>query len=478
MTVLRRLWALRRRRPGLALAAGLTGAFLLAYPFVDLWLRDVGVAPQFVFWDFGAYGGAVGRWEAGEPIYVRSDGGGFHGKYLYPPFTVLLFWPFTRLGYPLGAATWGAVSVLVLWAGMVGLLRRLGHDLGWPDRLLVGWAILGFQPLLLALKMGQTAGFLTGLLCLAYAVRSGSDGTRRGADDAREQSDDPRERATDDAREDSADSVQAPAGTRTASTDTRTASTGARPASTGARPRSFLSGGLTAVVGLSKLPYAPAAAHLLADRDRLLGGVAAGVGLLALSLAVFGVDAHVAYLDVLRWGIDAGSRARHPSLWLAPYYRPYYAVAEVSFLIQVALSLVIAALALRATDAVDAEVFALGMAAVPLISPKTYAYYLVVLLPAATVLFVREYHREGYPAVALLGLVLATLHSYGLKLLVDLGPRFGGMQDVWNVMLPFLQPGLWANVLLVGFAAWRVSQHVVWPAALTKGRNQAASKGD
>lgn len=456
MTVLRRLWALRRRRPGLALAAGLTGAFLLAYPFVDLWLRDVGVAPQFVFWDFGAYGGAVGRWEAGEPIYVRNDGGGFHGKYLYPPFTVLLFWPFIRLGYPLGAATWGAVSVLVLWAGMVGLLRRLGHDLGWPDRLLVLWALFGFQPLLLALKMGQTAGFLTGLLCLAYAVLPGSDGaTARG----------------DDARKDSADSVQAPAGTRTAST-------GARPASASARPRSFLSGGLTVVVGLSKLPYAPAAAHLLANRDRLLGGVAAGVGLLAVSLAVFGVDAHVAYLDVLRWGVGAGSRARHPSLWLAPYYRPYYAVAAVSFPIQVALSIVIATLALRATDAVDAEVFALGLAAVPLISPKTYAYYLMVLLPAATVLFVREYHREGYPGLALLGLVLATLHSYGLKLLVDLGPALGGMQDAWNALLPFLQPGLWANVLLVGFAAWRVSQHVVWPTSLASVRTTASSNTD
>lgn len=422
MTIIRRLSALRRQQPRLALVAGLTGLLFLGYPFVDVWLRSLEIAPQFNFWDFGAYGAAVNRWEAGEAVYVRNDSGGFHGKFLYPPFTLLLFWPFTLLDYPWGARLWGVVSVLVLWVGMVGLIRRLGVDLRFPERLLVLWGVLGFQPLLLTLKMGQMAGFLTGMLCLAYAVLPAGEGISRS--------------------------------------------------------RAVLSGALTGVVGVAKLPYATASAHLLTDRNRVLGGVAGVAGLLALSLVVFGVDTHVAYLDVLRWGIDAGSRARHPSLWLAPYYRPFYVVAGVSFPLQVLLSLGVAGLAVFSRAEANSEVFALGLAAVPLISPKTYAYYLVVLLPAATILLVREYQRGGYPIVALVGLVLANVHSYGLKLLVDLGPSLGGLKEAWATVLPLLQPGLWANVLLVGFAAWRVSQHVALPDSLANGRDRAASKGD
>lgn len=407
MAALQRLWSLRRRRPLFVAVALATGLFLLSYPVVDALLRSRGIAPEFVFWDFGAYGGAVNRWQAGEPIYITNADGDFHGKYLYPPVVLLLFWPFTQLSYPLPAMLWGVVSVAVLWAGMQTLLRALGVDLRWHERLLLLWALLGFQPLLLTLKLGQMAGFLTGLLCLAYAALVAGDA------------------------------------------DT--------PAGESAGPWSFLSGGLTAVVGLVKLPYAPASAHLLASRDRLLGGVAAVVAVAGLSLAAFGLETNLAYHDVLRWGIEAGKDTRPPTLWLPPYYQPLYVVRSVSFELRVLLSGAIAVLAFTARGA-DADLFALGVAAVPLLAPQTYTYYLVALLPAAAVLLVGELNREGWPAVPVLALLLAATHSYGLKLLVDARFLFAydGLRWLWEAVIPALQPALWGNLLLVGLATWRV----------------------
>ena len=429
VTVLRRLHPVVRRRPLLAALAGATALFFFAYPLVDAWLRGLGVAPGFVFWDFGAYGGAVRRWEAGEAVYLTNDSGGYHGRYLYPPFVLLLFWPFTRLGYPWAATAWGVVSVAILWRGLVAAIRTAGYDPRGVEQAAILWLLCGFQPLLLSLKMGQTAGFLAGALCLAYAALGGEAADARGPSDFESEG----------------------------------------------RVRSSLSGALTAAVCLFKLPYAPAAAHLLADRDRLLGGVAAGAGLVALSVAVFGVETNLAYLDVLRWGLGTGGAARSPTLWLPPYYRPFYYVASSSLAIQAAASVAIAALAVLAPEDAESEVFALGVAAVPLLAPKTYAYYLVALLPAAAILLVRERRRDGRPGVPILALLLSNVHSYGLKLLVDLGPRLGGYEAAWETALPLLQPGLWANVLLVGFAAWRVCQRVTVAGWRAQARRAAVS---
>jgi alpha-1,2-mannosyltransferase len=424
MTALQRLRALRYERPRLAALAGFTALFFLCYPLVDAWMRGQGIAPPFRYWDWGAYGGAVNRWQSGEAIYVRNESGGFHGGYLYPPFVLLLFLPFTWFPYPMGPALWGAVSVLLLWRGLVGVVRTAGYDPTTTEEVLLLFAVVGFQPLLLSVKMGQMAGFVVGGLCLAYAVL-------------------PREGSVDDAAGD------------------------ADAASTMDTVRSVVSGMVTGGLGLAKLPYAPASAHLLTDRRRLLGGVVGAVGLVGLSLAVFGIDTNVAYLDVWRWGIDAGGRVRHPTLWMAPYYRPFYPIARQSFVVQVALSLAIALLAVRAPKSANPEVFALGLAAVPLVAPKTYTYYLVALLPAAAVLLVREARRDGRLEIPLLALVLANLHSYGLRALGEVGPALGGLESAWNELLPLLQPGLWANCLLVGLAAWRVGKATTWTNPVT-----------
>ncbi|MFB6296631.1 MAG: glycosyltransferase 87 family protein [Halobacteriales archaeon] len=432
MAALDRLWSLRRERPVFVAASLGLLAFYAVYPFVDAWLRSIGVAPAFAFWDFGAYGGGVNRWLDGAPIYQQNADGGYHQSFLYPPVVLLVFVPFLRvlpgllgwldgllggvvlLGPVVGALAsvrpavlWIGTSALLLWVALLLVVRELGLGLSTRERLFLLWLLLGFQPLLLAVKMGQMAPFLVGLLSLSFV------GILRGEEKW------------------------------TGNRDGRLAA--------------FASGAATAVVGITKLTYAFAGAHLLADRDRMTGAVATGIALLAVSLLVFGVDIHVTYLDVLAWGIGQGSSARTPALWLAPYYKPLFWIpGSLAVRILAALLVSIGAV-LAARDAIR-EVFALGVAAIPLFSPLTYTYYLVALLPAVVVLLAGELDRDGRPALLLAGLFLASIHSYGLKFVVDVLPELLGLGSALRPVYPLLQPGLWGNAIIVGIAAVRVAQ--------------------
>ena len=389
-------------RPVLAASAVLALAVLLAYPAVDWWLRSKGISAPFRYWDFGAYGGAVNRWQAGDSLYLRNDNGGFHGTFLYPPVAVLLFAPFVELfGTGVSPQVWNAVGVGTLWVGLQALVAALGYDLRWYERGVLLWALLGFQPLLLGLKLGQTAPFMAGLLALAGAGVCRERGGTGESGDA-----------------DGSDTLGRIAG--------------------------LTSGLATAVVGFVKFAYAPVGAHLLRSRRRFGAAVAGGLVLVGLSIAVFGVEQNLAYIDVLAWGAGRGDSARSPALWLAPYYRPLFWVPG-SFVLRVTGSLIVAGYALLATGA-DREVFALGLAAFPLLTPLAYTYYFVALLPAVVVLLAVELeHDSGYPALVLVGLLCLQFHSYGLRLLVVELPDVVPAMTALSPAYPLLQPGLWGT---------------------------------
>lgn len=376
--------------------AVLLAAYHLVYPCLDWWLRGAEIAPPFSFWDFGAYDQAVEAWRNGGEIYTRNEDGGYHGSYLYPPIVLVLFAPFAALGRGVGDPLWIAFSVAVLWIGMVLVIERLAGRRSWPERLLLAWLLAGYQPLLLAAKMGQTAAFMTGLLCVAFVT------LERGA---------------------------------------------------ASRVARFASGAATGVVGVVKLAYAPVGAHLLADRDRLLGAVAAGAGLVGLSLLVFGVEVHRTYVEVLAWGFGRGGTARSPAVWLAPYFKPLGWLAESLWLRLVAVAAVVL-VAVLARDR-DREIFALGVAAFPLLTTLAYTYYLVALLPAAAILIHGELVRGGRPVVPTLGIGLASVHAYGLFAITTLVPQYLPVLD--ERLVYFLaQPGTWGCLLLAGTAFARV----------------------
>ncbi|MFB6161502.1 MAG: glycosyltransferase 87 family protein [Haloferacaceae archaeon] len=395
MSVLARLWASRRERPWLVAGVALFLVALLLHPLVDAWLRAAGVAPPIRAFDFGTYLEGVERWRTGGTVYRRSEGGGFHGTFLYPPVVLLLLRPFDAVPFRTAHLLWSGGGLVVLWVGLQLAADEFGADLAPVDRVVLLFALVGFQPLLLALKMGQTAGLLAGLLALALWL------LRRGE------------------RRD------------------------------GRRAR-VASGALTAAVCVVKPAYAPVCAHLLADRDRFAGGVAAVGALAAVSLAAFGLEIHRTYLEVLAWGVAGGGPLRQPALWLAPYFRPLFVLRGEALALRVGGSLAVAALAVAAGRAdADHLAFALGVAAMPLLTPLPYTYYLVAALPAALVCLAVEAGRgrDGHPLAAVAALACLHAHAYGLKLAVSVLPEAG------PAVHGLLQPGLWGVLVLVGVAA-------------------------
>lgn len=425
MSLLGRLWAMRRERPVFVAVSLGTLAVLAVYPLVDWQLRTAGIGAEFLFRDFGAYNAAVERWRAGEALYRRTPEDGFWGSYLYPPVVVLLFLPFTApLPFRPAAMAWVATTALLLWLGLQALVAALGYHLRWYERLGLGWLVAGFHPVLLAAMLGQTALLAGGLLSFAGAALVRDPGPR-------------------------VDAGTGAHGSAAADDDGSHASAWA-----------LGTGAATAVVGVVKLAYAPVGAHLLHDRRRLRGALLVVPPVAWLSVRFFGVAAHRTYLDVLLWGVRQGSGpVRSPTLWLPAYYKPLAWMPRAQT-VRVGVCLAVVGLALLAEVRARRLVFALGLATFPLVAPQTYTYYLVALLPAVVVLLVEEIERDGYPVVPVLGLLFAHLHAYGLKFLVDVLPGAVAPLRALRPVFPLAQPGLWGTALLVGLAAFRVAQSV------------------
>jgi hypothetical protein len=426
MAAIRRLWSLRERRPGFVTVSLAVLAFLFVYPAIHWWLQTRGIAGAFRYYDLGAYRAAVDAWQAGDPIYVRNEDGGYHGSYLYPPVYLLMFLPvsdvpFADLTFHQAGTLLNVVSLGLLWLGLQAAIASYDLRLAWIDRLLLLWAVAGFAPVIISMHLAQVSVFLAALLSFVLG------GIAYGEDD-------------------------------------------------GGVVLDYASGALTTVACTVKLIYASGGAHLLVDRRRFVGAVAAGGGLLVVSLAMFGVETHLRYYEVLTWGKGWGeSRPPFPpNLWLPPYFRPfYYLGSTVGMAIRVGLAGIIGVLALvSAGEAVERETFALGVAAIPLIAPRAYTQDLAVLLPVVVALLATELRREdGYPSLPVVGLFLAAAHPYGLygilHLLAAVFPPW--TYETIQPAVGLLQPGVWATVLLVGLAMYRVAEAAERPAAITNG---------
>ncbi|PSQ19948.1 hypothetical protein BRD00_00500 [Halobacteriales archaeon QS_8_69_26] len=436
MSALRRLIALRTERPRFVAASLVVLGMLLAWPLFDVSLRHLKTAgtgydwvSPFHFNDFGAYAVAIARWYNGEPVYWQRADGGYFGTYLYPPVYLLVFLPWFELGQfgflqglPLtehpadvSGLLFEVFSVGLLWVALQALAREAGLELAWYDRLVALWALVGFQPLLFSVKLGQVSALVAALFCFAYVAM------QRG-----ERAQGPVER--------------------------------------------FASGALTTLAAGIKPYYATAGAHLLRDRDRFAGAIGGLVGIGVLSLLVFGVENHLGYLDVLLWGKGWGEEPLAIYLWHPGYYEPLYAVSQRSTLlatvVRASLVVAVAGLAFLAREAdVGRATFALGLSVYPLVAPEAYTQDFVAMLVAALVLVAVEFdRRDGLPWVPVLAVGLLAVHAFGLRLLLYHLPAWLPLASTLKGAAPVLQPGIWGNLSLLGLAMYRVAE----PAGLVR----------
>lgn len=383
-------------------------------------MRAAGIAPEFGYWDWSAYTGALDHWYSGESLYVPNEDGGYFGGYLYPPVFLVVIFPFSHLEYQTAAVAWQLSTLTFLWFSLQLLIGELGYALRFWERGLLLWALVGFQPLLFSVKQGQVSAFMAGLITIAaYELLRQRNGQELAG---------------------------------------------------------YASGVLTGIAGTVKLAYAAIGAHLLVDRQRFLGAVGGGLALAVFSFAVFGLEPHFEYVDVLLWG--KGNSGRSPLLWMPAYYQPLYGFGPLSLPVRIFGSLIVAGLAIAgAPDELDREVFALGVAAMPLIAPRAYNYYLTALLPAVILLLAIEFERDGRPILPVIALFLLHIHSYGLKLAVDFLPSvvpYGNEVipalevTLSSLLVSLVQPGLWGALVLVGLAGVRASSGMAVPTWVPK----------
>ena len=408
MSLARELWDRRRDRPVFVALSALTVSVVVLWPLVDALLARSGavhVSP-YGFNDFGAYAFAVDNWLSGDPIYTRADDGGFHGSYLYPPFVLPLFYPFTQLEFTTGAVLFGTFSLFLLWVGLEAVVDVLGYEFTVLERIVLLFALFGFYPALWDFKWGQVSTLLTAFFCFAFYAHERGE---RGHTD-----------------------------------------------------NQYLSGVLTALGSAVKLFYATSGAHLLRDGRRLVGGFLTAVGMLLASILTFGLETHRLYLEVLTWGKGWGTEQLPPAEWQTAYYRPLYLLDQVFETIGLSLpgawvlvaTLIgvgsVIALVVVTRDHPNAAypTFALGVAVIPLFAPRAYTHDLVVLLLPAVILLSVELRRDGgLPEIPVLAVLLLHVHTYGTRAAILL---FNGSTAV------LLQPGVYGTFLLVGLAAGRL----------------------
>ncbi|MHB9288076.1 glycosyltransferase family 87 protein [Halobacteriales archaeon Cl-PHB] len=417
MSLARRLWDMRRERPLFVALSVLTLAALLTWPLVEATIRQYEWVTNFRFYDFGAYSTAVDAAFSGDQIYVPNEDGGYHGSYLYPPVILLFFYPFATFPFQVGAVFLGLTSLFLLWVAVDAVAAQLGYDLRLHERVLLLVALYGFQPQLFDFKMGQVGTMLAAVLAFAFYQHE-------------------------------------------------------RQHSTGSRLAAFASGALTTLGSSVKLFYATSGAHLLRDTRRFAGAVLAAAGLAVLSVATFGVEVHLNYLNVLLWGKGWGGVQHLPHMGRPAYFRPLYVLGDLRMVAIPLGVLAVIGLTVAARDAEDAArpTFALGVAAILLLAPRAYTQDLPVLLVPALILVAVELGRaDGYPWIPVLAVLLLHVHSFGTRLMIHVVGRENAV---------VFQPGMYATFLLVGLAAVRVAGHATLPASLGGGTETPRGPAD
>jgi len=420
----RQLWAYRRERPVFVLVSLVTIVTLLGWLPVEHHLRQAGMGLPYTFNDFSAYTGALHGWLEGGQMYVPQDNGGYFGEYLYPPVTVLVFYPFETTGFEPGAILFGATSIVLLWLGLEAVTRTLGYRLRIWERLGALVMLFGFQPAIRNFRWAQTATLLAAFLAFGFYFQ---------------------ERA---------ESAQSHYGDGEVSERTRSLFR-------------YASGAFTTLGSSFKLFYATSGAHLLRDRRRFAGAMATAGGLFVASIAIFGVETNLQYLDVLLWGKGWGE-SKAPYLWdTAAAYRPMHVFGEFGLYLNIlgVLAVIALTLAARSADSRAARhaTFALGVAVVPLLAPKADSHDLIVLLVPAVILLAGELDRlDGHAWVPVLAVFLLHVHRYSLEVLTNPEGGYPGATLVYD-LAPALQPGMWGTFLLVGLAGYRVAEHATVP---------------
>lgn len=202
----------------------------------------------------------------------------------------------------------------------------------------------------------------------------------------------------------------------------------------------------------------PAGAVLLPSRRRLIGGALTVGSLIGIGVLVFGFQNHIRYIDViLHAKSGSATTLQSVNFYHAGWYEPFDILGVWSWLPRILLLLVVAGLSFWRMDTLNADraAFAAGVAVIPLTAPEGYSLSFVFLIPAIIVLIAAR--PRWWPWLTL-ALVVSHWQPWTMYYL--------GNTRIETEVAVFLQPGLYANLFILGSALyllWQSRQRLSLP---------------
>jgi len=379
----------------------LIGVFL-ATPFLRATILGTNYAPNF--FDFGVFyqiGEAVLE---GKPLYstpldnIPNTG----SRYLYPPVIALLFVPFTLISYEVAGWLWIASSLIALLAGVYSLVNACSPGLSRRNKAIILLLTVLYYPVYGWINLGQITGFLVASLCFAGTVICNQRGESRSA----------------------------------------------------------IANLLIVLPSIVKIIYSPGLAYLLRDKRRLLQGVTFGSVLLGTGFVIFGIDAHLEYISVLRAGKGWGTFNLYEDAW-ANTYLPLYFLGQLRLPAIAIISVGIAGLAIKSSRvddiSIDRCLFALGVISISLLSPSPSLLIVNTVIPGAIVVILTARNQNApYLYLPLFSLALIQVHP-----IIAGGMTEGIVQNnvpdiIYPTLYYLMQPAMWGVMLLMGFTVYRI----------------------
>jgi hypothetical protein len=374
---------------------------IVLYIPVNLALFSFGVVEPKLQ-DFGAYYNAAVRWLHNAPLYeptreIPALNAKISGDmpYLYPPVFILIFLPFTFLPPIISGVVWDLIALIFLIWSVSKLISTFNVSMNRKERFIIYLIVTSFAPTITWMKAGQVSGLLAGFLCLSGATLRSN-----------------RHRA---------------------------------------------SGVLITLGSIVKPFYATSGAYLLRNRKRLITAAISGVIIFISGLLIFGISAHIEYLDVLKKG-KGWETAVRPAKWNAGHFNPFYVLGPLKHFPRAIIALAISALALRSnkTDVPIEYIFALGVAIVPLVGPTTNTLALNAVIPAILMTGFYELEKKGeFPKKIAISMLLIHIHPYTVEFMSKFGPKVYPPLELLTPLIPLLQPALYGMGLLVGYLVYR-----------------------
>lgn len=349
--------------------------------------------------DFGAYYNAAVRILNSAPLYQTTKEVPWlqaqisqDMPYLYPPIFIFLIIPFTLFPVMVAGYLWDIVILSFLIWSVSQLITTFNVKLEPKEKIVLYSGLLSFGPLITWVKAGQVSGLLAAFLCLA-GVNLRTD-------------------------------------------------------------RHRLSGVFTVFGGLIKPFYATSGAHLLRNRRRFSSAILSGLLLAILSLAIFGVDTHMNYIDVLIRGKGWGENMKSPNTWNAGHFNPFYGLGVLSYLIRTAIVLATVGFALYSNKIeIPVEyVFAIGVGIIPVAGPTTNTLALNAIIPAVIMVGFYEWETSNeFPKILLLSVVFIHIHPYTVEFFSTFGPNLYTPLKVLVPYTPVIQPAIYGMALMLGY---------------------------